>query len=204
MAATTTCSSPRPPARVLAAAAAVAAASAATWVAAVGATPGPATSPPASPAPEADVYLPPVDAPVADPFRPPTGPYGPGNRGIEYDTAPGQPVGAIGPGEVVFAGPVARALHVTVRHPDGLRSSYSLLADLSVVRGQLVGRGDQVGTAGESLHLGVRTPDGTYLDPALLFGSYALVPRLLPHAAPADEDPPAGAPGASGGPGVPG
>ena len=30
------------------------------------------------------VLTPPVDAPVLDPFRAPAGPYGPGNRGIEY------------------------------------------------------------------------------------------------------------------------
>ena len=36
------------------------------------------------------VLTPPVDAPVLDPFRLPAGPYGPGNRGIEYDTEPGE------------------------------------------------------------------------------------------------------------------
>src|SRR3954453_3077694 len=40
------------------------------------------------------VSRPPVDAPVHDPFRAPVGPYGPGHRGIEYDTAPGTPIGA--------------------------------------------------------------------------------------------------------------
>ena len=34
-------------------------------------------------------YQPPVDAPVTDPFRPPLTPYGPGNRGIDYATVPG-------------------------------------------------------------------------------------------------------------------
>ena len=33
-------------------------------------------------------YAPPVDAPVTDPFRPPTSPYGPGNRGVEYASVP--------------------------------------------------------------------------------------------------------------------
>src|SRR5690606_16673870 len=34
-------------------------------------------------------YDPPVDAPITDPFRPPPQPWLPGNRGIEYATAPG-------------------------------------------------------------------------------------------------------------------
>ena len=53
------------------------------------------------------VYRPPVTAPILDPFRPPTTPYGPGNRGIEYATVPGTSVGAAADGVVVFAGPVA-------------------------------------------------------------------------------------------------
>ena len=48
--------------------------------------------------PEPPAYLPPVEAPVADPFRPPTTPYGPGNRGLEYATAPGTPVRAAADG----------------------------------------------------------------------------------------------------------
>src|SRR3954447_6175941 len=62
------------------------------------------------------VYRPPVDAPVHDPFRAPVGPYGPGHRGIEYDTAPGTPVGASAEGTVLFAGDVAGARWVTIRH----------------------------------------------------------------------------------------
>ena len=80
-------------------------------------------------------YRPPVDAPVTDPFRPPLTPYGPGNRGIEYATVPGTLVRAAADGLVVFAGPVAGALHVTVLHGDGIRTSYSFLAVIRVRRG---------------------------------------------------------------------
>ena len=66
---------------------------------------------------------PPVDAPVVDPFRPPTSPYGPGNRGIDYATVPGTVVRTIAPGTVTFAGVVAGTRYVTVTHADGLRSS---------------------------------------------------------------------------------
>ncbi|HYF46331.1 MAG TPA: M23 family metallopeptidase [Acidimicrobiales bacterium] len=122
-------------------------------------------------------YRPPVSAPVVDGFRLPAGSYGPGNRGLEYATAPGTPVRAIGPGLVVWSGRVAGNLAVTVLHPDGLRSSYSYLAAVEVkVNGRVV-RGQQLGTAGERLHLGVRA-GGAYLDPATLFTTPGL--RLVP------------------------
>ena len=52
------------------------------------------------------VFRSPVDAPVSDPFRPPDGTYGAGNRGIEYDTRPGEVVRAAATGTVSFAGAV--------------------------------------------------------------------------------------------------
>jgi len=122
-------------------------------------------------------YRPPVSAPVLDAFRPPAGPFAAGNRGIEYRTEPGTAVGAIDGGRVVFAGAVAATLHVTVHHPDGLRSSYSYLATIEVSVGDSVDPGQAVGTSTERLHLGVRAGDA-YLDPALLFdrGGVRLVP----------------------------
>lgn len=114
-------------------------------------------------------YRPPVDAPVIDPFRPPAEPWLAGNRGLEYETVPGTPVGAIGPGLVVFAGTVAGQLYVTVLHPDGIRSSYSYLASITVAVGDRVRAGDVVGTTGAVFHLGARVGD-TYIDPASLFG----------------------------------
>ena len=122
----------------------------------------------ASPAKATVVYTPPVDAPVVDGFRLPDGPYGAGNRGLEYATSPGDQVRSIGDGLVVFAGPVAGRVAVTVLHADGLRSSYSYLDDATVAAGERVARGAVVGLAGERFHLGVRS-GGTYLDPAALF-----------------------------------
>ncbi len=130
-------------------------------------------------------YRPPVDAPVVDGFRPPTTRWGPGNRGLEYATAPGTPVRAAADGTVVFAGPVAGALHVTVEHADGVRTSYSYLATLQVRRGQRVRQGQQLATSGDRLHVGARV-DGVYVDPALLFaGRLRLHVRLVPHDDPA-------------------
>src|SRR3954464_12590745 len=85
-------------------------------------------------------YSPPVDAPVSDPFRPPASPYGPGNRGIEYATTPGSPVAAAADGTVVFAGYVAAKQWITVRHADGVRTTYGPMADVSVVSGATVQR----------------------------------------------------------------
>lgn len=123
-------------------------------------------------------YTPPVRAAVVDPFRLPLGHYGPGNRGLEYRTVPGTPVRSIGDGTVVFAGLVAGRRVVSIDHPDGLRSSLVGLAVISVRAGRRVARGDVVGSAGPTLHLGVRR-DGRYLDPATLFtrrGPARLVP----------------------------
>lgn len=118
-----------------------------------------------------ELYRPPVDATVVDPFRPPAEPWLAGNRGLEYDTAPGTPVRAIGHGLVVFAGPVAGHLYVTVLHGDGIRSSYSYLASISVSDGDRVRGGQVVGFTGTvNFHLGARI-GSTYIDPASLFGT---------------------------------
>ena len=137
-------------------------------------------------------YRPPVDAPIADSFRPPAHPFGPGNRGLEYDTVPGSEVRASADGQVVFAGPVAGSLHVTVRHGDGVRTSYSFLERIAVVTGQRVHQGEPVGTAGEQLHFGARRGDA-YFDPATLFEASGpveveLLPFEVPPGATADQE----------------
>ena len=121
----------------------------------------------AGPAPV--VYRPPVDAPLADVFRPPADPFGPGNRGIDYATAPGTAVRAAAPGEVTFAGAVGRSFHVVVLHADGLRTTYSFLDATTVARGQRVEAGQVVGVTGGPLHFGVRAGD-VYLDPLAILG----------------------------------
>lgn len=123
-------------------------------------------------------YRPPVDAPVRDAFRLPLGPYGPGNRGLEYETAVGATVTSIGTGTVAFAGQVAGRLVISIDHPDGLRSSLVGLSAISVAEGDRVVAGEPVGRAGDRLHLGVRRA-GVYLDPALLFGARGPA-RLVP------------------------
>lgn len=122
-------------------------------------------------------YSEPVSAPVRDRFRPPTKPYGPGNRGWDYGVTPGMEVRAAASGVVSFAGQVGGALFVTLSHADGLRTSYSWLETVAVRRGSRVRRGEVVGTTGNTFHFGVRRGD-SYLDPALLFGRRRA--RLVP------------------------
>jgi hypothetical protein len=100
-------------------------------------------------------------------------------------------VRASGDGTVDFAGTVAGSLHVTLRHADGLRTSYSFLATIEVVIGQRMRQGDRLGTTGGWLHFGVRSGD-TYLDPMLLFAGGPVVVELLPTYPPGAPDRPAG------------
>jgi len=128
-------------------------------------------------------YEPPVVAPVGDGFRPPASVYGPGNRGIEYDTYAGQAVSAAGEGVVVFAGPVAGTVAVAISHADGLRTTYTHLTTIDVRVGDHVIRGASIGKAGELMHFGARL-GLTYLDPEGLFESMSGPARLVP-----DRDP---------------
>ncbi|HEX2064011.1 MAG TPA: M23 family metallopeptidase, partial [Acidimicrobiales bacterium] len=144
--------------------------------------------PPATAGPVRVEYRPPVEGPLIDRFRPPASRFGPGNRGVDYATEPGTPVRAAGPGEVTFAGPVGGALHVVVLHADGIRTSYSFLAGVTVRRGQRVSIGEVVGRTGPSLHFGARLGDG-YIDPLRLFDAGRRRVRLVP-----DRDGPAAAP----------
>lgn len=116
---------------------------------------------------------------MLDPFRPPTGPYGPGNRGIEYDIGPGTPIYAVDDGRVVFVGAIAGAIHVVVDHGGGLKSTYAFVDSSAVVRGQMVNRGDHVATAGPGFHLTARLW-GEYVDPAVLFGGAEIHVNLIP------------------------
>jgi triacylglycerol esterase/lipase EstA (alpha/beta hydrolase family) len=130
----------------------------------------PAAATPKEGAPGAVAYSPPVDAPVSDPFRPPSTPYGPGNRGIEYATAADTTVVAAADGTVRFAGVVAGRRWVTLSHDDAVRTTYGPLAEFSVSLGDRVRRGDPVGTSAGALLFTARVGEA-YIDPASLFGS---------------------------------
>ena len=134
----------------------------------------------AAPAAAGGGYQPPVAAPVSDPFRPPAQAYGPGNRGLDYATAPGTEVKAAADGDVVFAGQVGGTLHVVVLHADGIRTSYSFLSSARVRRGDTVRQGQVVGTtSAQPFHFGARAGDA-YIDPALLFSTGPPEVHLVP------------------------
>ena len=132
-----------------------------------------------SAAPPVICWRPPVDAPVADPFRTPACTWCPGNRGIEYVTVVGEPVRAVASGVVTFSGAVAGRRYVVVDVGDGYRVTFGDLGATGLRTGDAVVAGTTVGTASESLHLGVRHGD-TYVDPAPLIGRVVARPRLVP------------------------
>ncbi|MCF4122909.1 M23 family metallopeptidase [Antribacter sp. KLBMP9083] len=146
---------------------------------------------------QATGYVPPV--PGVDPphgvvrhFDPPEEDRGPGHRGVDLASAPGQAVVSPGPGVVTFAGQVAGRGVVVLTHPDGLRSSLEPVV-ASVPVGTAVAAGGPVasvegagfvGGAGAShcapdtcVHWGVRRGE-RYLDPLTLLDRPVIV--LLP------------------------
>ena len=126
------------------------------------------------------VFRRPTSAPVLDPFRLPDGQYGAGNRGIEYDTKENERIVAAARGVVVFAGPVAGSLFVTVDHGNGLETSYGFVQNILVRKGQNVLDGDLLALAAGPFHFSVRR-DGEYLDPEPFFGVRRVRVRLVPH-----------------------
>ncbi len=123
-------------------------------------------------------WHPPVDAPIVDYFRPPSNPYGPGNRGLEYGTVRGQPVRAVDKGVVAFAGSVGRHRFVVVSHGLQLRSTYAYLGSIVVEVGDHVVWGQEIASAEPGFHLTARV-NGQYVDPLPFFGLEVGV-RLVP------------------------
>lgn len=134
----------------------------------------------------------PSNATVIDPFRAPECARCAGNRGIEYAVPANAVVRSGLRGEVVFVGMVANVRYVVVRASADprLRVTYGGLADVVVTQGEVLRRGDALGTMGESdargsgdargiarLHLGVRVGD-EYMDPLVVARGSAAKPRF--------------------------
>jgi murein DD-endopeptidase MepM/ murein hydrolase activator NlpD len=124
---------------------------------------------------------------VSDRFDLPDTQYSAGHRGIDLPGHAGEPVLAVAPGRVTFAGSVAGVGVVTVDH-GAERSTYQPV-DPRVRRGDSVEAGDVVGRLRDSgshcaiacLHLGRLqndSPSRTYLDPLDRLGSASHV-RLV-------------------------
>ena len=138
--------------------------------------------------------IPPVDAAISRHFDAPSTAYGPGHRGIDFEVSAGALVRSAAAGTVKFAGLVAGERAVTVAHAGGLQTTYSMLSELQVSRGDVVERGTFLGTVGHAhqgrdggLHFGVKL-DGAYVDPVLFFGPLDLSGTL--HLAPLVEQGP--------------
>lgn len=127
-------------------------------------------------------YIPPVTAPIVEPYDAPACAYCPGHRGVEYGTLPGAAVRAVAPGVVTFAGVVVGTRYVVVLHPDGISATYGNLASARPAAGDQVSVGEIVGTSGGRLYFGLRRGD-TYLDPAGYLGVVRHRPRLVPSSA---------------------
>jgi hypothetical protein len=125
-------------------------------------------------------YSAPVDGEVLRGFTAPEHDYGPGHRGVDLAARPGATVRTAAAGEVVFAGSVAGARWVTVRHADGIRTSYGHLDRIVVRVGDDLAGGDAIGTATgrngdalrpeEGLHWSARRGE-LYIDPLTLLGA---------------------------------
>ncbi len=80
---------------------------------------------------------------------------------------------------MTFAGSVAGASYVVVRHADGLRATYGNVSSDHLAVDDLVVRGMSVGSTTGRLHFGLRR--GTaYLDPTPLIGVWVGAVRLIP------------------------
>ncbi len=118
--------------------------------------------------------------PVASPYSimrtfiaPPT-PYSPGHRGIDISTGLGSPVFAPADGVVSFAGVVVDRPVLSLRHSDGVVSSYEpvlteLLAGATVSRGETIGVLLDGHCKSPCLHFGTRRY-GEYLSPLGFLG----------------------------------
>ena len=128
-------------------------------------------------------HSPPVEAPIIDPFRAPEHRFGPGNRGLEYNTAPGQPVHASAAGVVSFAGQVGGNVFVSVDHGDGLVTTVGFVDETLVQTGANIGKGELIAIAGVAIHFSARR-HGEYFDPELLFTDFRVdfrvAVRLVP------------------------
>ena len=138
-----------------------------------------AVAPPVAPSPAPRCLVPPIEAPVVDPFRMPACPYCAGNRGIEYGPRPGQAVVAMADGLVVFAGSVAGTRWLVVEHRDGLRASYGWLAAMSVTRDDVVRAGQELGRSTDRFYVGLRDGERP-VDPTDRLGRHRYRSRLVP------------------------
>lgn len=131
----------------------------------------------------------PLDAPhtVVRPFIAPESRYAAGHRGIDLAGAEGSVVRAPADGVVHFAGIVVDRPVMSLRHPNGVLSSFepvttTLAAGTVVRRGEAIGALQSGHCRAPCLHFGVRI-DGEYVSPLLFLGGLSrsvLLPTRSP------------------------
>lgn len=127
---------------------------------------------------------------IVHPFDKPPTPYAAGHRGVDLAGSAAQAVLAVDDGIVTHVGVLAGRGTVTIQHATGLRSTYEPLAT-AVRRGQIVTRGQQIGTLDTALghclpsvclHVGAlrqgTSGEWDYVDPVFLLVPVAII--LLP------------------------
>jgi murein DD-endopeptidase MepM/ murein hydrolase activator NlpD len=112
--------------------------------------------------------LPPVPGGIVDNWRPPSSPYGPGNRGVDLRAGVGEPVLSVGDGTITFAGQVGGRLFVVIDTGSELRITLGFLQRAVVRTGQTVKARELVAYANGPVHVGARQGT-TYIDPRPLF-----------------------------------
>jgi murein DD-endopeptidase MepM/ murein hydrolase activator NlpD len=121
-----------------------------------------------APVPTRISLVPPVPGGIVDNWRPPSSPYGPGNRGVDLRAIVGEPVHAVGDGTITFAGQVGGRLFVVIDTGAGLRITLGFLSRSLVRAGQTVKAREVVAFANGPVHVGARQGT-TYIDPRPLF-----------------------------------
>jgi ribosomal protein S2 len=124
-------------------------------------------------------YLPPVNAPIVDPFRAPACVFCAGNRGLEYEVAPGTPVIAAAPGVVRFSGVVAGVRYLVVGQTDGRAATYSRLGVALAALGTAVRQGDVLATTSDRFFFGLREGQLRRSAPFLGHARFRLRPVLI-------------------------
>ncbi|MGV0362378.1 M23 family metallopeptidase [Corynebacterium minutissimum] len=116
-------------------------------------------------------------------FEPPEQRWLAGHRGVDLALPVGASVRAAGDGVVHFAGSVAGKPVVSIKHDDGIRTTYQPVF-ARVKKGEHVKEGDVIGTLAPSvdgypgLHWGAMEGREDYIDPLGLLGEPAI--RLKP------------------------
>jgi murein DD-endopeptidase MepM/ murein hydrolase activator NlpD len=124
----------------------------------------------------------PLRGPVVRGFEPPSGPFGPGHRGIDLAAPLGSPVAAPAAGRVAFAGLVAGLGWVSLEVAPGVVVTVGPLDRSAPTAGRPVPALARLGRLapghGGRLHLGLRL-DGAYVDPLPYLAGVG-PPRLAP------------------------